>query len=324
MRNLSLKKFFSKSDIEKQKMKTKAKKIIFGNGEKDGLLFRIFLYVFLIVLSYVFLEPIIEMIAKSFMSSQDIIDPEVFYIPKHFTFKNYSASLMVLDYFKSLFNSIWFSALLAILQTFVSALAGYSFARYNFTGKKFWYGILIVTFIVPIQVMIIPRRMIISTLQRLFGFTIMGTIIPQILFTILGQGVYSTVLILIFINFFKQIPIALDEAAVMDGATTWQTFYHIILKLSAPIIFTVFLFSFVWNWNDTTSMDFFLGGKLQLLPAQLSKFDTLFGSTMENNRGNEAYKMAGSFLSILPLIILYVCVQKKFVEGIEQTGMTGL
>lgn len=324
MKTAEWKKRFFADEQSRQKMKSRVRKVFFGSGEKDGILFQIFLYVFLIVLSYVFLEPIIEMIAKSFMSSQDIIDPEVFYLPKHFTFKNYSAAVLVLDYWRSLFNSIWFSALLAILQTLVSALAGYAFARYNFKGKKIWYGILIVTFIVPVQVMIIPRRMIISTLQRLFGFTIMGTIFPQILFTILGQGVYSTVLILIFINFFRQIPVALDEASVMDGATTWQTFYHIILKLSAPIIFTVFLFSFVWNWNDTTSMDFFLGGKLQLLPAQLAKFDTLFGSTMENNRGNEAYKMAGSFLSILPLIILYVCVQKKFVEGIEQTGMTGL
>ena len=152
----------------------------------------------------------------------------------------------------------------------------------------------------------------------------MSTMVPQILLSILGQGINSTVLILIFINFFKQIPVALDEAAVMDGATTWQTFYHVILKLSAPIIFTVFLFSFVWNWNDTTSMNFFLGGKIILLPTQLGAFDNLFGSANVGGRQSESYKMAGSILSILPLIILYVIVQKRFVEGIEQTGMTGI
>ena len=110
----------------------------------------------------------------------------------------------------------------------------------------------------------------------------------------------------------------------MDGANTFQAFYHIILKLSAPIIFTVFLFSFVWNWNDTISMNFYLNGALDLLPTQLASFNTLFNISNPNDKSIEAYKMAGSFLSILPLIILYIFVQKRFVEGIENTGMTGM
>ena len=314
-----------KKEVKHSKNYYKTKKLFFGNGEKDGLIYRIFLYAFLIVLSYVFLQPIIKMIFTSFMSNSDMIDPEVVYVPKAFTFNNYVIAVSVMDYWKSLLNSIWFSLLLAVLQTIVSAFAGYAFARYEFKGKKFWYALLIVTFIIPIQVMLVPRRMMITSFQNMTdgNIIIMGTIIPQILFTILGQGVYSTVLILIFINFFKQIPVALDEAAVMDGATTFQTFYHVILKLSAPIIFTVFLFSFVWNWNDTTNISFFLGDKLELLPQQLSKFDNLFAGAGTGNKSSETFKMAGSILSILPLIILYVFVQKQFVEGIENTGMTG-
>ena len=308
---------------ENKKKYYKAKKVCLGNGEKDGLLFRLFIYLFLIILSYVFLEPLISMVFTSFMSPTDIIDPEVVYIPKAFTFQNYKVALDVMKYWNALLNSIWFSALLAILQTVVSALAGYAFARYEFKGKKLWYGLLVLAFLIPVQVLIIPRRMIISIIQKTFGIKIMSTVIPQIAFSLLGQGVNSTVLILIFINFFKQIPTSLDEAAVMDGATTFQTFYHIILKLSAPIIFTVFLFSFVWNWNDTTSMNFFLNGAVTLLPTQLGTFDALFGASSSSSKTVEAYKMAGSILSILPLIILYVFVQKRFVEGIENTGMTG-
>ena len=313
----------TKKEINHSRSYYKANKLVLGNGEKHGIIFRIFLYVFLIVLSYVFLEPLISMIFTSFMSNKDIVDPEVIYIPKNFAFSNYKVAFQVMKYWSSLFNSIWFSAVLAILQTTVSALAGYAFARYDFKGKKFWYAILIVTFLIPVQVLIIPRRMLISIFQKLTGMTIMSSVIPQIVLSILGQGINSTVLVLIFINFFKQIPIALDEAAVMDGATTWQSFYHIILKLSAPIIFTVFLFSFVWNWNDTISMSFYLGGRLNLLPTQLGAFDNLFGSANVGSKQTESYKMAGSLLSILPLIILYVIVQKRFVEGIEQTGMTG-
>ena len=303
---------------------SKSKKLFLGNGEKDGIVFKIFIYVFLILLSYVFLEPLLSMLFTSFMEGSDIIDPEVIYIPKHFTFKNYATSFKIMKYIPSLLNSIWFSGLLAIFQTVVSALVGYAFARYSFKGKKILYGVLIITFLIPVQVLIIPRRMIISIIQKMFNTTIMSTVVPQIVLSILGQGINSTVLILIFINFFKQIPIALDEAAIMDGANTFQAFYHIILKLSAPIIFTVFLFSFVWNWNDTISMNFYLNGALDLLPTQLASFNTLFNISNPNDKSIEAYKMAGSFLSILPLIILYIFVQKRFVEGIENTGMTGM
>ena len=321
-----MKKLFDINKVLNKKNKinyVKAKKVCLGNGEKDGLLFRVFIYLLLIILSYVFLEPLILMMFTSFMSPSDIIDPEVVYIPKAFTTNNYKVALEIMKYWKALINSIWFSGLLAVLQTVVSAFAGYAFARYEFKGKKFWYALLILAFIIPIQVLIIPRRMIISVIQKMFDVKIMSTVFPQITFVLLGQCVYSTVLILIFINFFKQIPSSLDEAAVMDGATTFQTFYHIILKLSAPIIFTVFLFSFVWNWNDTTSMNFFLNGAVTLLPTQMGTFDALFGATASSSKTVEAYKNAGSMLSIAPLIILYVFVQKRFVEGIENTGMTG-
>lgn len=277
------------------------------------------LYFILIVISYIFLSPIIDVVSKSFMSMSDLINPEVFYLPTSLTFENFTFAFDVMNFWKALFNSIWFSALLAILQVIISALTAYAFARYNFKGKKIWFFVLIIVFILPTPVLINSRQILFSKFQTATGIQLMGTFVPIITMTLLGQGVYSTILILIFYNFFKQIPYDLDEAAYMDGASSFGVFYHVILKLSIPIIFTIFLFSFVWNWNESLQTSLFLDTNFILLPKQLSVFGSLGLGQM-----NEGYKMAGTLLSILPLIILYLFVQRKFIEGIEQTGITGV
>lgn len=291
-----------------------------------SLIGSIVMYAVLIVISYIFVSPLIEIIAKSFMSPDDIINPEVFYIASDFTFDNYLISIRVLDLWKALFNSIWFSGLLALIQTAISALTAYAFARYNFQGKKIFFGLLIAAFIIPLPVLIVPRLTIFSWLQDVTGMKLMGTIIPNILVTLFGQGIYSTILILIFYNFFKQIPFDLDEAAYIDGANSWQVLWHVIIKLSLPVILTVFLFSFVWNWNESIMTNNFVRGAISLVPGQLSAFDSLFKTNETSSIVdlNEGYKMAATLVSILPLIVLYLFVQKKFIEGIEQTGITGV
>ena len=313
--------------LKNEKVK-KIKSTLFGNGYKDGIIVKIFIYLLLLLISFVFLQPLLEMLLGSFRSKEDCIDPEIFFIAQNPTFSNYilAFSDIVLDYWKTLWNSVWFSFVLAILQTAVTAITGYVFARYKFKFKSFWFALLIAGFLIPVPVITAPRTMIFldfdSMLQSIFGSKgssyIYGTAFPQIILSMLGQGVNSTVLILICYNFFKQIPIDLDEASVMDGASSFQTFYHIIFKLSAPVIFTIFLFAFVWNWNDTFSTGYYYS-KLITLPYKMTSFEGL----LEANTITEATEQAGTLLAILPLIILYSFVQKRFVEGIEQTGMTG-
>ncbi len=310
---------YSSTKFKDAKAHVKKKTSLRTNDNWFNKIARLALYFILIVISYIFLSPIIEMVSKSFMSTKDLINPEVFFLPTELTFANFSFALEVMSFWKALFNSVWFSATLAILQVIVSALTAYAFARYNFKGKKIWFGVLIIVFILPTPVLINSRQIMFSNFQTATGIQVMGTFLPIMMMTLLGQGVYSTILILIFYNFFKQIPYDLDEAAYMDGATSFGVFYHVILKLSMPIIFTIFLFSFVWNWNESLQTALFLDPNFILLPKQLSVFNALGLGQM-----NEGFKMAGTLLSILPLIILYLFVQRKFIEGIEQTGITGV
>jgi multiple sugar transport system permease protein len=310
----------------------------------------IVVYAALILISYQFMYPLIRMVMTSLMSSQDIIDPTVDWIPKSLSFNNISTSFQVMsvgagifdregNLSNSLFNSLWWSTLLATSQTLVTSMTGYAFARYEFRFKNFWFIMVIISFILPTPVILIPRLMMFQTVQSsVEGLQLIGTPIPQFVLALFGQGVNSAILILIFFNFTRLIPRALDEAASIDGASSWQTFYHIILKLSLATILVVFLFSFVWNWNETYITSAFLRDRIPLMTNRLSMFDSLFsqysslsggggGSTSAMNpmqfRINEAYKMSATLLSILPLFAIYLAVQRQFIRGIENAGITG-
>ena len=280
------------------------------------------IYFVLICIGFIFLEPIFEMISKSIMTTKDLIDPSITWIAKHATLDNFKNAIGTLDIPTSILNSIWYSVLLAIAQTFVSATTGFALSRYTFRGRNFWFVMLIMAFILPVPLLTVPRIMMFSTVESILGFKLINTVVPQFLLALLGQGTYSTMLVLIFYNFFNMIPKSLDEAAMIDGAGSLKVFYHVAIRLSISTILVVFLFSFVFNWNETYTTNILTGDALELLPGRLSLFDN--GSTSNAvSELNEAIKMAATLIAIAPLLVLYACVQRQFIEGIENTGITG-
>ena len=285
------------------------------------------IYFVLICISFVFLKPIFSIISKTFMSAEDVIDPAVEWLPKSFSINNLKVAADVLKLPVTLKNSIVFSGIMAVCQTVVSAFTGYALSRFQFKFKNFWFIMILLAFIIPVPVLMVPRLMMFVSVQESIGCTLIGTPIPQLLMAVLGQGVYSTVLILIFKNFFDMIPKVLDEAAMIDGAGALQVFYHVVVRMSLSTILVVFLFSFVWNWNETYITGTLLRNTIELLPAKLSLFNSEFDSVASAAGGafklNEAYKMAATFISIAPLLLLYSVVQKQFIQGIENTGITG-
>jgi multiple sugar transport system permease protein len=297
---------------------------------KKGFLFKLIMVALLLVFSYVFLYPLLRMLTMSVMNQADLLNPEVSWIPQNPTFQSYRIAAAVLDLRTTLFNSLWFTGILAFAQTMITAMTSYAFARHDFKFKKFWFVMVLVTFILPVPVLIIPRLMTFVAFQEATGIKMIGTIWPQLAMTLGGQGVFSAILVLIFYNFFKLIPRSLDEAARIDGANSFQIFVKIFLGISTPTLFTVFLFSFLWNWNESYLTTTFVRSGLKLVTLQLAVFDSNFvrvaGSLpamSEGARINEAYKMAATVIAILPLLLLYGFVQRKFIAGIEQTGITG-
>ena len=299
-------------------------------------------YVILILVSYQFIYPLLRMLSMTLMSEDDIINPVVNWIPQSLSFGNLQTALRVMNPRVTFFHSTWFSGVQAVGATLVAAMTGFAFARYEFPLKKFWFFMIIVAFIIPIPVMMVPRTMMFINFNETFDIRMIATPWPQIFMAFGGQGVFSTILILIFYNFTRMIPPALDEAAAIDGANSLQIFYHIILKLSIATLLVIFLLSFVWNWNETFITNSFLrpgAHSIELMPSRLQAFEGMFsehagpsdgiqgpegelGSEME--RLNEAFRMSGTLISIIPLFVLYLLVQRHFIKGIENTGLTGL
>lgn len=284
-------------------------------------------YFVLICVGFVYLEPIFEIIAKTFMSTEDIIDPSVNWVPKSLSLNNLKVAATVMKAGPTLRNTVLWSGGMALAQTLVSAMTGYAFSRYDFKFKGFWFVMIVLAFIIPTPVTMIPRLMMFVTVQEAAAIQLIGTAIPQVSMAVLGQGVYSTVLILIFYTAFNMIPRVLDEAAQIDGASSLKIFWFIVVKMSATTILVVFLFSFVWNWNETYITGTLLRGNIELLPSKLNMFNSEFSSLVSAQGGafrlNKAYKMAATLISISPLLLLYVFVQKQFIQGIENTGITG-
>lgn len=298
-----------------------------GAARAGRVISRILIYFVLICIGFVYLEPILEMISKAMMSSADIVDPSVNWIPKSWSFDNLRVAAQVMKLPETLRNSVLFSGALALAQTIVSAMTAYALSRFSFRGKKFWLLMIILTFIIPVPVLMVPRLMMIVSVQTATGIQLVGTVIPQLVMALLGQGVSSAVLILIFYTSFNLIPKVLDEAAEIDGASAWRVFWSIVVRISGSTILVVFLFSFVWNWNETYITGTLLRGNLPLMPARLDLFNSEFESSASAVGGafrlNEAYRMSATLLSISPLLLLYVFVQRKFIQGIENTGITG-
>ena len=281
---------------------------------------RVIPVIILIAIGFVFLYPVLYMISTSLKSITDLLDPSVVWVPTKWYIENYLQSIAVLDYWSLLLETIYVAALPAVLQTIVASAVGYGFARFEFRGKNILLGVLLATFIIPPQVLIIPRYLLFNQLNMLDS--IMAYALPAIA----GQGINSAVFVLIFYQSFRTLPKALEEAAYIDGCGYFRTFISIAVPLQLASFIISFLFSFVWYWNEVNLAAIYFGNSLSTLPLQLQRFTEAFNQMFVLNDAanvNEGIEMAGTFLSILPLLIVYFIFQRYFVESVDKSGITG-
>lgn len=285
---------------------------------------------FLAGFCFLIIYPVIIMISKAFMSKADIFDNEVLLIPKHFSLETVklAASAEMLDYGKSLFHSLMISFLSALLQTVSCMLAGYGFARFNFRFRNILFGCVIFTMIVPPQLAIIPIYM------QFYNLHMINTYFPFILLSITAVALKNGLFIFLFRQFFKNMPKETEESALVDGAGTFRIFAQVMVPNAMTIIATVFLFAFVWQYNDTTYTGTFLqqGGEIQVLPLKYNALATISADKMlESNydpmlaspQYMAVIKSTGVLLILAPILVLYAFTQRFFVEGIERSGLVG-
>lgn len=274
-------------------------------------------------LGFVFVYPLLYMISVSFMDTKDLVDSTVSWIPTHLSFESFIKAAKTLSFWKGFRDSLEMTVAPAALQTFVLAAAGYGLARYRVPLKKLWIALSVVIFLIPVQVTMIPRFLLFNS------YKLVATVWPMYLITLFGQGVKSSVFLLIYYNYFGSYSKSIDEAARIDGAGPLRIFFSIALPMAKPALVVTYLFSFIWIWNDTVQLPQYSTGAVTTLPMHLQQFaeqfNKLYSSVGVSTGGalNESIQLAGTLLSILPLIILYFLVQRSFIASIEKTGITG-
>ena len=299
----------------------RVRKILFGMGENDGLIHRTFVYLLLVGIGFIFLYPVLFMLVNSFMSLDDLVNSLVRWLPTELYTGNYEKALNVMKFNHVLFETIWVAGAPAIVLTASSAVIGYGFARFEFPFKRLWFALMLATFIIPPQVTMMPTYLLFKE------YGMLGSLNAYVVPALFGQGLKSALFILIFYQFFKRLPAVLEEAAQIDGAGYVKMFYRIAVPMAGPAFIIVFLFSFVWYWNETYLAATYFGNELSTLPLELQRFTdsykTLYPEGSPANQLNEGIKMAGTMLTIIPLLIVYFVLQRWFVEGVDRTGITG-
>lgn len=285
---------------------------------------KVVMYALLISIGFVFLYPFLYMFINSFMSPEDLMNPAVSWVPTKIYFQNYIKAFETLEFGKSFWNSLYISLIAAVLQTAVAAVTGYGLARFNVKLKGIIMILILVTFVLPVETLLIPRYVMFNSYKML------DSPLPLWISALTGQGLKSAVFILVFQQVFNGYPISLDEAAELDGAGKYKVFFKIALPIAKPAIVLSMLFSFVWYWNETRQSGLYFGEIIKTLPMKLGSFAASYASLYESAGGadaatsiNEAVTLAGTMLSCLPILIMFIILQKQFVESIEKSGITG-
>ena len=299
-----------------------------------NLVYKIFRFVLLIGISYIILYPFFTKIMASFMSTTDFVDVTVKLIPRNPTLDQWKFIVLENKYFLALFNTARVSILCAFFQTLICAIVGYGFAKFKFKGRNLLFFAVIITLLIPHDTLLLAmfmqfRYFDIFGIFGLFtsgqGFNLINTEWPVYLLSLTGLAFKNGLYIFIFRQFYKGVPDELEEAAYIDGTGIFKTFFRIIIPLSIPMMTTVFMFAFSWQWTDTfyTAPPFFTTNGIHLLPNIVEvptslKIDfaatTLWESAITNTCG---------LLVILPLFIIFLFAQRSLVEGIERSGIVG-
>ncbi len=272
----------------------------------------------LIDVAFVFLTPILQLISNSLMSVMDFYDPTVAWIPRRLAWENYALAFRALQFPHALRNSLLVAGVCAVAQTFTCALVGYGFARLRFPGRDKLFVLVLFALIVPPQTLIIPLFILYGRLKWLDSYW------PFIVPSAMGMGLRGALFVFIFRQFFKGMPWELEDAGRIDGAGPLRVFFNIMLPLARPAIVVVFLFSFVWHWNDSLEPSIYLDSTdLFFLPQRLSIVESMLESYQLRGTYSTGTIMAAALLVILPLLVLYLFTQRYFVESIERTGLIG-
>lgn len=290
-------------------------------------------HIILIGIVFLILFPFIQKFCTMFLSYEDLADTTVKYVPKTWSLNTLVRTMGIMDYWNSLGSTTLLCVVCSALQTLSCTLVAYGFARFKFPGRNLLFaGVL--------MVLLIPPQVIMTSLYMKFTFfnflglpsLITGSTVditnglwPFILLSCTAIGFKNSLYIYMLRQFFRGLPTEIEEAGMIDGSGHFGVFFRLMLPNAVPMMVTIVLFSFSWQWTDNYYASLFLQrSSFKPLSLQLNLLQK-FGEGIEYYTGNFRTAMVGTgiLLVVAPLFIIYLFGQKFFVQGISQSGIVG-
>lgn len=319
-------------EFERTPLKERLKSKFLNMNFFKNVVVKVFTYVLLIGISYVILFPFFAKISGSFMSRDDFVDVTVKLIPKYPTLDTYKAIISENGYSTALFNTFTLSVLCGLIQTFMCCVIGYGLAKFKFKGNKLIFFLVIFTMVVPHRTLQLSMFMkfryfdILGIFELIFGeaLNLNNTYWPLALLSIGGLAFKNGLYIFMMRQFFHGVPDELEESAYIDGSGVFRTFLQIILPLSVPMMITIFLFAFSWQWTDNFyTTVFFTKTNMVLMPDIIGIPRTLNTQYAAQNLYESAIRNTCGLLILAPLLVMYVFLQRYLIGGIERSGIVG-
>lgn len=275
-------------------------------NKKKELLNKCLLTAFLGILGIVMVFPIIWMVSASFKYESDVFKMPFELIPSRICMDNYQAAVTEFPFVQWYTNTFISTMCIVFLVLFISSLSGYAFAKLNFKGKNFVFMLFISTMMIPIQVRIIPQFMMFKSLGMINKLS-----------SIIVPWAYNAFAIFLMRQFFTSIPDEIIEAARIDGASEYRTFFTIVMPLAKSQLMALLILAFTWGWNEYFGPLVYINDPLkQVLSVGIASFKGQYSA-------NYAVQMAGATLALIPIIVVYLIAQKHFVKGIAMGAVKG-
>ncbi len=263
-------------------------------------------YIILIIGAVIMLVPFVWMVLTSFKTYAETVKVPIQWLPAVWSWDNYREVLMRLDFIRYYGNTIIVTVLTTVLMLFIGSLSAFAFARMNFPFKNALFYMLLTVFMVPAQMTMIPKYLIISNLG--WVDSLKALVIPNL---------FSVYTMFMLRQFFAALPRELEDAGKIDGCSYFRLYWNIEMPLCKSSVVAITVLNILWCWNDllwpliATSSD-----KMRVLSVAMA--------TLQGQHGTQyQLLMAAGVLAIIPMIIIYIFGQRYFIEGIAFTGVKG-
>lgn len=318
---------------------------LFKKKSKKVIL-KIITTVLILGLCFTIIYPILKLVPVVFSSIEELGNPNVIWLPLEKSFVSFKAAIRFIlpSGFMTMAKSVLYAAGIMVIQIFFSAMVGYALARVNFWGRNLVFFLVILVFLLPRQSLLLSQYIFFNhfdVLGIMNLFTKAGEVnlinnpAVLVILAVFGFGVNQSLFIFLFSQFFKNIPKELEEAALIDGCGFYKTYFRIMIPNAVPIISTVAILSFVWNYGDTYYTNYFSpnGGFLSTLLSTtfnsankeyvMNAVQTWYDVPLVPDMAFDAVKQAAVLIYLIPLLIVYLIGQRKLVENLENSGLVG-